>query len=80
MSKGSMGRGKVGGVAPSAGGAPVNATPKRRRPREIGAVGAWHSADPVEVVHVPGRNAPCPCGSGRKAKRCPHQTPAAPPP
>jgi len=34
----------------------------------------------LRCLHIPGRNAPCPCGSGRKFKRCcwaKFQTPTA---
>jgi hypothetical protein len=40
--------------------------------RELGE-GRWPSAGyqaPVRVAPPPGRNAPCPCGSGRKYKHC----------
>jgi uncharacterized protein len=32
----------------------------------------WRPArlEPVRVAPVPGRNEPCPCGSGRKYKKC----------
>ncbi len=31
---------------------------------------ALNPPQPVRVEAKPGRNDPCPCGSGRKAKRC----------
>lgn len=45
----------------------------RRREAQAKAVGAtlWHSvAKPVRTASQPGRNAPCPCGSGVKFKKC----------
>jgi hypothetical protein len=45
----------------------------RRREDQLKAVGEtlWRPvARPVRVVPQPGRNAPCPCGSGRKFKKC----------
>ena len=45
----------------------------RRREAQAKAVGAtlWHpAAKPVRVVPKPGRNDSCPCGSGRKFKKC----------
>ena len=45
----------------------------RRREAQLKAVGAtlWHSvAKPVRAAPKPGRNDPCPCGSGRKFKKC----------
>ncbi|EAU54404.1 YchJ family protein [Mariprofundus ferrooxydans] len=34
----------------------------------------WRYLDGVCDVHEAGRNAPCPCGSGKKVKRCCSQT------
>lgn len=31
---------------------------------------AIHPPEPVRAVAKPGRNEPCPCGSGRKVKKC----------
>ena len=45
----------------------------RRREAQCKAVGEtlWQSvAKPVRALPQPGRNAPCPCGSGRKFKKC----------
>jgi len=45
----------------------------RRRESQFKAVGEtlWHRvAKPVRAFPQPGRNAPCPCGSGRKFKKC----------
>jgi len=45
----------------------------RRREAQAKAVGAtlWHPvAKPVRAVPKPGRNDPCPCGSGLKYKKC----------
>jgi hypothetical protein len=45
----------------------------RRRQAQCKAVGRtlWRLADePVRASPQPGRNAPCPCGSGRKYKKC----------
>ena len=45
----------------------------RRREAQLKAIGEtlWRPvATPVRVVPQPGRNAPCPCGSGRKFKKC----------
>ena len=45
----------------------------RRREAQAKAVGAtlWHPvAKPVRVAPQPGRNEPCPCGSGVKFKKC----------
>lgn len=45
----------------------------RRREAQLKAVGEtlWRPvAKPVRAVPQPGRNDPCPCGSGRKFKKC----------
>lgn len=45
----------------------------RRREAQFKAVGEtlWHPlAKPLRTIPQPGRNAPCPCGSGRKFKKC----------
>jgi len=45
----------------------------RRREAQLKAVGEtlWHPvAKPVRALPKPGRNDPCPCGSGRKFKKC----------
>jgi hypothetical protein len=45
----------------------------RRREAELKAVGEtlWRPVPkPVRAAAKPGRNAPCPCGSGRKFKKC----------
>ena len=34
------------------------------------ALGFWFPRSPRRVEAAPGRNAPCPCGSGKKHKRC----------
>ncbi len=33
-------------------------------------VGARPKGKPIKVAHRPGRNLPCPCGSGQKFKYC----------
>jgi len=30
----------------------------------------WHAPTPARRPRLPGRNQPCPCGSGRKYKKC----------
>ena len=45
----------------------------RQREAQLKAIGEtiWRPvAKPVRAVPMPGRNAPCPCGSGRKFKKC----------
>jgi uncharacterized protein YchJ len=45
----------------------------RRRDAQFKAAGAtlWRPvARPARVIQKPGPNAPCPCGSGRKFKKC----------
>jgi hypothetical protein len=45
----------------------------RRREAQLKAVGAtlWRPVvEPLHVAPKPGRNAPCPCGSGKKYKKC----------
>ncbi len=45
----------------------------RRREAQLKAIGEtlWRPVpNPVRAVPQPGRNAPCPCGSGRKFKKC----------
>ena len=41
----------------------------RERSDFVRKQGRWYFIDPNSQNHV-GRNAPCPCGSGRKYKRC----------
>jgi uncharacterized protein YecA (UPF0149 family) len=36
---------------------------------ELAALTAWLAAQP-KSEELPGRNEPCPCGSGRKFKKC----------
>jgi hypothetical protein len=38
--------------------------------RDDVGVGPWEPAEPVRKALKVGRNEPCPCGSGKKHKRC----------
>jgi preprotein translocase subunit SecA len=71
-----VGAGPAVGAAPGGGdGAPGRAQSRPGpRPRPSGT---RHQQAPGQVVgSAPSRNAPCPCGSGKKYKRC-HGAPAA---
>ena len=55
-----------GGRAPQRAPAPANGTPRQALPPRAAAVSAQATRAPSKI----GRNDPCPCGSGRKYKRC----------
>ena len=69
-----LGRGPEVGTGPAIG-APPSGGKRRPAPRPSG--GVRHQAPGQAVGSAPSRNAPCPCGSGKKYKRC-HGAPAGP--
>jgi preprotein translocase subunit SecA len=72
-----VGRTPQVGAGPTVGAAPANRGGRRPQPRPRPQSTARHQAAPGQVVgSAPSRNAPCPCGSGKKYKRC-HGAPAA---
>jgi preprotein translocase subunit SecA len=69
----------IGGDAPNGGARPSpDAAPRRAGPASPTAAGA-RKPSPGQSVSAagPSRNAPCPCGSGKKYKRC-HGAPGGP--
>ena len=46
------------------------AMPKEQREAEEKLLKETPKAEPVKVGQTPGRNDPCPCGSGKKFKKC----------
>lgn len=63
----STGRKLIGAV-----GGKQNTGAKERRLQRLKnkSVAARAKIDPLEAADEPGRNDPCPCGSGEKFKRC----------
>jgi preprotein translocase subunit SecA len=70
-----LGRG-AGGNGAGAGG--NGGRPRRTGPASPTTAGARKPSPGQAVGSGPSRNAPCPCGSGRKYKRC-HGAPGGPP-
>lgn len=50
--------------------AQVQGTPERKQVAEITSAGAEETRTPVRRAPKVGRNDPCPCGSGKKYKKC----------
>jgi len=68
------GAGQMAAPAPGGGGGPAVERPTQL----ITNRGEARPQQPVEVGEKVGRNDPCPCGSGKKYKKC-HGRPGAPP-
>jgi len=60
------------GVTPSAAQAPASGGQDIRRQQDAAIAGAeaGEKLQPIKVNKAPGRNDPCPCGSGKKFKKC----------
>jgi preprotein translocase subunit SecA len=69
--RGKAGHGKAGGKAATAASGDVGTSSARRAgPSSRLAAGDRQVASGQQVGTAPSRNAPCPCGSGKKYKRC----------